>query len=443
MISERIAPQNIEAEQSVLGAMFLDTNAIAIGHEILKPGDFYREAHRRIFQACIDLFNDGRPVDLVTVVEELRSRQELDKVGGISYITGLAGSVATAAHIEYHSKIIREKAMLRQLINAGTSIVGLGYEPDGDITDVIDAAERLVYDVGHSHETKDSVLIGAVVEQALHNIEQLCLSKGCITGLSTGFSDLDRLTAGLQKSDFIIIAARPSMGKTAFTLNLAANVAIKTSKPVAFFSLEMSKEQLTQRLLCSEAAIDLAKLRIGELDENDRKKLYVAAGRLDAAPLIINDSPGLKISDLRSQARKLKAKHDIQLLVVDYLQLMYGDNRYKENRQQEVTDISRSLKALARELNIPVISLSQLSRQVEQRQNKRPQLSDLRESGSLEQDADIVAFLYRDEYYNPDSDQKHLGELIIAKHRNGPTDSIQLYYHKAYTRFDNYSAGSL
>ena len=438
---DRVPPQNIEAEQSVLGAMLIEKEAISKVAEFLRPEDFYRESHRLIYATILELFGKSDAVDLITVTENLRKEDKLETVGGISYITSLANSVPTAANVLYHAKIVEEKALLRQLINVSTEIAGMGYEANDDVENILDQAEKKILDVSNRRIGQDFIPIKTIIFDAFNKIEQLYASKGGITGIPTGFKDLDRLTAGLQPSDLILIAARPSMGKTAFVLNIAQNIAIREKKAVAFFSLEMSKEQLVQRMLCAEAAIDSQRLRIGELEENDWKKLVLAADRLSSAPIFIDDTAGITVLEMRAKARRLKIEHDLQLVIIDYLQLMQGttSSSRSENRQQEISEISRSLKALARELHVPVIALSQLSRSVESRQSKKPMLSDLRESGSLEQDADIVAFLYREDYYNPDTENKNITEVIVAKHRNGPVDTIQLFFHKQFTKFSDLS----
>nr|WP_092074577.1 replicative DNA helicase [Dendrosporobacter quercicolus]NSL49029.1 replicative DNA helicase [Dendrosporobacter quercicolus DSM 1736]SDN02238.1 replicative DNA helicase [Dendrosporobacter quercicolus] len=433
---DRIPPQSLEAEQAVLGGMLIEREAISKVAEFLRPEDFYREAHRLIFGAMQDLFNKNEPVDLVTVTEFLRKADKLENAGGIAYITSLANSVPTAANITYHGKIVEEKSLLRQLINSATNIAGMGYEASEEVANILDKAEKMILEVSGRKISGDFTPIKSIIFDAFSKIEQLYASKGGITGLASGFKDLDRLTSGLQASDLILIAARPSMGKTAFTLNIAANIAIREQKAVAFFSLEMSKEQLVQRMLCAEASIDSQRLRIGELEDRDWSKLISAADRLSSAPIFIDDTPGITVMEMRSKARRLKIEHDLKLIIIDYLQLMQGSGgKGGENRQQEISEISRSLKALAREVNVPVIALSQLSRSVESRQVKKPMLSDLRESGSLEQDADIVAFLYREDYYNPDTENKNITEVIIAKHRNGPVDTVQLFFHKQFTKF--------
>ena len=438
---DRIPPQSVEAEQAVLGAALIEREAISKVAEFLRPEDFYREAHRLIFNTVLQLFNKNDAVDLVTVVEHLRKDDKLEGAGGIAYVTSLANSVPTAANVLYHARIVEEKALLRQLINAATEIAGMGYEGSEEVATIIDTAEKKILGVSSRKVGRDFTPIKSIIFDAFTKIEQLYETKGGITGLSSGFKDLDQLTSGFQPSDLILIAARPSMGKTAFVLNIAQNVAIRSKQAVAFFSLEMSKEQLVQRMLCAEAVIDSQRLRIGQLEEGDWKKLINGADRLAAAPIFIDDTPGITVMEMRAKARRLKIEYDLKLIIIDYLQLMQGasSGRGSENRQQEISEISRSLKSLARELNVPVIALSQLSRSVESRQVKKPMLSDLRESGSLEQDADIVAFLYREDYYNPDTEHKNITEVIIAKHRNGPVDTVQLFFHKQFTKFSDLS----
>ncbi|MEG0797727.1 MAG: replicative DNA helicase [Acidaminococcaceae bacterium] len=439
---DRIPPQNIEAEQAVLGAMMLDKEAISKATELLVAEDFYRQDHRVLFGAIVELFNKNQPVDMVTVTEVLKREGKLEDIGGIQFITYLANAVPTAANVSYHAKIVSEKALLRQMIGVATQIASKGYEADEDVATILDDAERMVLEVSNRKITQDFAPIRGVVMSAIGRVEELYSNKGNLTGLPTGFTDFDQLTSGLQPSDLILIAARPSMGKTALVLNMTQNIAIREKKTVAFFSLEMSKEQLVQRMLCAEASIDSARLRVGELQDEDWQKLIDAAGRLSEANIFIDDTPSITVMEMRSKARRLKVEHDLQLIVIDYLQLMQGGGkRNSDNRQQELSEISRSLKALARELHVPVIALSQLSRSVESRQIKRPMLSDLRESGALEQDADMVAFLYREDYYDKDTENKNITELIIAKHRNGPVDTVKLFFHKQYTRFANLAKG--
>ena len=433
---ERIPPQNIEAEQAVLGAMLLEKKAIVAATELLKPDDFYREAHKLVFEAIVELSQRDEAADLVTVVEQLKKNEKLDKAGGIAFVTSLANAVPTAANVKYHAKIVLEKAQLRNLINTTTEIAGEAYEDVEEIGALMEKAEKEILKVTGRGTSFDFTPIGKLVIDVFDKVEKRSQEKNALTGLASGFRDLDRLTSGLQASDLILVAARPSMGKTAFTLNIATYVAVKLKQPVAFFSLEMSNVQLVQRMLCAEGGIDSQALRSGELTDDDWKRLIIASDRLTKAPIYIDDTPGITVAELRAKARRIKSDHGLSLVVIDYLQLMQGRaSENGDNRQQEISEISRSLKALARELGVPVIALSQLSRSVESRTIKRPMLSDLRESGSLEQDADIVMFLYRDEYYNEDSERKDQADVIIAKHRNGPIDTITLFFEKRFTKF--------
>ena len=442
-MEERVPPQNIEAEQSVLGAMLIDKEAIAKATEILSAEDFYREAHRVIFSAMLEKKKKNEAVDMITVTDILRRDNKLEDVGGIAYITSLANVVLTAANVKYHAEIVAEKSVLRQLVKVSTEIAAMGYEANDEVGVLLDTAESRILEISNRKKRADFTPISAVLMDSVQNIEKLLNNKGGLTGIPTGFNDLDKLTSGLHPSDFIILAARPSMGKTALALNIVQNVALRAHKrvggdprSVAFFSLEMSKEQLVNRMLCAEANIDSQRLRIGEMKEDDWTHLWDACDVMSKAKIYIDDTAGITVMDMRSRARRLKAEHGLDLIVVDYLQLMQGSGKRNTSgdRQQEVSEISRSLKALARELDVPVLALSQLSRGVEARQVKRPMLSDLRESGSLEQDADIVAFLYREDYYNPETENKHT-ELIIAKHRNGPVDTVNLFFHKQFTKF--------
>lgn len=443
MIEERVPPQNIEAEQAVLGAMLIDKEAIAKATEVLSADDFYREAHRVIFSAMLELYNKNEAVDMVTVTEILKRDNKLEDIGGIAYITSLANVVLTAANVKYHAEIVAEKSVLRQLVRVSTEIAAMGYEANEDVGTLLDTAESRILEISNRKKKTDFTPINDVLMDSVQSIESLLQNKGGLTGLPAGFADLDKLTSGLHPSDFIILAARPSMGKTALALNIVQNVALRAHKviggeprSVAFFSLEMSKEQLVNRMLCAEAGIDSQRLRVGEMHDEDWTHLWDACDTMSRAKIYIDDTAGITAMDMRSRARRLKAEHGLDLIVVDYLQLMQGSGKRNNSgdRQQEVSEISRSLKALARELDVPVLALSQLSRSVESRQVKRPMLSDLRESGSLEQDADIVAFLYREDYYNPETENKHT-ELIIAKHRNGPVDTVNLFFQKQFTKF--------
>ncbi len=438
---DRKPPYSPEAEISVLGGMLIDRDAVPRAMEVVNDSMFYREGNRRLFRAMVRLFERGDVIDVVTVSEELRKTAELDAAGGMEYLGELLDAVPTAANIEYHAKIVREKAVLRRLIEAASQIVRDVHEPGEDLVEeILDRAEQRIFQVAESHEREGFVWIKEILWPTFEHIEKLQQSPGGLTGVATGFPELDRLTAGLQKGELCIVAARPSMGKTSWVLNLAQNAAIDHEVPVAIFSLEMSKEQLVQRLLCAEGRVDAQKLRRGRLSAEEYQRLAAAAGHLNTVPLWIDDSPGSTVLEMRAKARRLKAETDLGLLIIDYMQLMTGSRR-SENRQQEVSDISRALKALAKELHVPVVALSQLSRAPEQRVDHRPQLSDLRESGSIEQDADLVMFLYRPEYYHGpvDKDGNSLegkAELIIGKQRNGPTGLLRLYFHKEYTRFD-------
>jgi replicative DNA helicase len=438
---ERIPPQNLEAEQSVLGSMLLDREAIIIASEYLKPTDFYRDSHRQIFQAICALCDRNEPVDLVTLAEELRSRSALEPVGGMGTLTLLAGAVPTAANVAYYARIVREKAILRTLINTATRIVTRSFEVTGEVEEILDEAEQAIFEVARRSGTQGLATMKEVLKETFERIDKLWGNKGGVTGLSTGFADLDHITCGLQHSDLIIIAARPSMGKTTLALNIAQHIAVNEKVPVAVFSLEMSKEQLAQRMLCAQAGIDANRLRRGFLSDEDYPKLTRAAGPLSAAPLFIDDTPALSALEMRARVRRLKAEHGLSAVFVDYLQLIRGSER-AENRQQEISAISRSLKALAKELNVPVVALSQLSREVEKRDKKRPVLSDLLESGGIEANADVVAFIYREGYYNQDAENKPLTEVIIAKQRNGPVGTIQLYFKENLNKFVSVSARS-
>ena len=434
---ERSFPQSIEAEQAVLGAVFLKPTLLPEINEILASVDFYRPEHGVLYGHLQKMSTAGEAIDLVTVTESMRSRDLLDKIGGLGFLTAINQSVPTAANARHYVDIVLEKSRRRQIIDAGTAIVNAAYDESIEIEDVLDQSENTILAVTNKEWGKQGSSMTDILLNTFSRIDALCKNKGGITGIPTGFVDFDRLTAGLHPSDFIIIAARPSMGKTAFALNIAAHVALHQDKHVALFSLEMSDEQITERILCAEGAVDSQKLRVGELNKDDWDRMLCTAEMLGGENLQVDDTPEITAAALRQKARKIKSQHGLDLIIIDYLQLMEGSKGKTENRQQEIAEISRSLKALARELNVPVIALSQLSRAVETRQDKRPMLSDLRESGSLEQDADIVAFLYRDDYYNPDSQNKNITDLIIAKHRNGPIDTIRLFFHKQFTKFSN------
>ncbi|WP_077620092.1 replicative DNA helicase [Bacillus sinesaloumensis] len=437
IFADRIPPQNIEAEQAVLGAIFLEPSSLTLASELLIPEDFYRTAHQKIFDAMLNLSDKGEPVDLVTVTSELADAKILDEIGGVSYLSDLAGSVPTAANIEYYAKIIEEKSILRRLIRTATTIATDGYSREDEVEALLGEAEKNIMEVANRKNAGAFQNIKDVLVQTYDNIETLHNRVGDITGIPTGFAELDRMTAGFQRNDLIIVAARPSVGKTAFALNIAQNVATKTDENVAIFSLEMGAEQLVMRMLCAEGNINAQNLRTGSLTPEDWSKLTMAMGSLSNSGIYIDDTPGIRISEIRSKCRRLKQESGLGMILIDYLQLIQGSGRSGENRQQEVSEISRSLKALARELKVPVIALSQLSRGVEQRQDKRPMMSDIRESGSIEQDADIVAFLYRDDYYDKESENKNIIEIIIAKQRNGPVGTVSLAFVKEYNKFVN------
>jgi replicative DNA helicase len=438
LLAQRLPPQNLEAETSVLGAVLLENEALNRVLEILKEDDFYREAHRRIFSAILHLYEHSEPVDLITLSEVLKTRGDLDAVGGVEYLNSLVNGVPTAANISYYAKIIKEKAILRKLINRATEIVSQSYSNSGDVDEFIDQAERTIFEISEDRVRPSFYPIKDLIKSSFKTIERLYEKRQLITGVPTGFQRLDELTSGLQPADLIIIAGRPSMGKTAFALNIAQHASVRATTPAAMFSLEMSKEQLALRMLCSEAKVDAHRLRGGFLSEADWPKLTRAAGSLSEAPLFIDDTPGLSALEMRAKARRLKIEHNLGLVIVDYLQLMRG-RASADSREQEISDISRSLKALAKELSIPVIALSQLNRRVEERGDKRPQLSDLRESGAIEQDADVILFLYRDEVYNKSEENRGKAEIIIGKQRNGPTDKVDLAFLDKYTRFENLS----
>jgi replicative DNA helicase len=433
--NDRIPPHNIEAEQSVIGAVFLDPESFSTASELLMPEDFFRAGHQRIFSAMVQLADKGEPIDLVTVTSFLHNRKELDEAGGVSYLSDVAGSVPTAANIGYYSKIVEEKAMLRRLIRTATDIVTSGFEREDEVDEVLNEAEKSILEVSSRQNAGAFKSIKDVLIEVYDDIEQLHHQSGDITGIASGFRDLDRITSGFQPNDLIIVAARPSVGKTAFALNVAQNVAVNTDENVAIFSLEMGAEQLVSRMLCAEGNIDSQRLRSGQLQADDWSKLTMAMGSLSNAGIYIDDSPGIRVAEIRSKCRRLKQEHGLGMILIDYLQLIQGSANSKENRQQEVSEISRSLKALARELNVPLIALSQLSRGVESRQDKRPMMSDLRESGSIEQDADIVGFLYRDDYYDTESEKQNIIEIIISKQRNGPVGSVELAFVKEYNKF--------
>jgi replicative DNA helicase len=434
---DRIPPHNNEAEQSVIGAIFLEPQALLTASEVLVPEDFYRIAHQKIFTTMLNLSDRGQAIDVVTVTEELSAKKELEDVGGISYLTEIANSVPTAANIVHYANIVEEKALLRRLIRVATTIVEDGYTREDEVEALLSEAEKNMMEVSNRKNAGDFKHIKDVLVQTYDNIELLHTQQGDVTGIPTGFTDLDKITAGFQRNDLIIVAARPSVGKTAFALNIAQNVATKTTENVAIFSLEMGADQLVMRMLCAEGNIDAQVMRTGALQAEDWRKLTMAMGSLSNAGIFIDDSSGIKVNEIRSKCRRLQQEHGLGMVIIDYMQLISGSGKAGENRQQEVSEISRSLKGLARELEIPVIALSQLSRGVEQRQDKRPMMSDLRESGSIEQDADIVSFLYREDYYDKETENENMIEIIIAKQRNGPTGTVTLAFAKEYNKFVN------
>lgn len=437
LLVDRLPPQNIEAEQAVLGAIFLEPSALTTASEMLIPEDFYRASHQKIFEFMLKLNDKGKAVDLITVTEELAAAKILEDTGGVPYLSELAASVPTAANIEYYAKIVEEKSILRRLIRTATTIASDGYTREDEVEALLGEAEKSILEVSGRKNVSAFHNIKDVLVRTYDNIEVMNNRAGEITGIATGFSELDRMTAGFQRNDLIIVGARPSVGKTAFALNIAQNVATKSGENIAIFSLEMGAEQLVMRMLCAEGNIDAQRLRTGTLTDEDWGKLTMAMGSLSNAGIFIDDTPGVRITDIRSKCRRLKQEHGLGMILIDYLQLILGSGRAGENRQQEVSEISRSLKALARELKVPVIALSQLSRGVEQRQDKRPMMSDIRESGSIEQDADVIAFLYRDDYYDRESESKNIIEIIIAKQRNGPTGTVSLAFVKEYNKFVN------
>ena len=434
----RVPPQNLEAESSVLGGILLENDAINVVLELLRTGDFYRESHRKIFRAMIELADRSEPVDIITLSECLKNRGELEAVGGSAYLASLNDFVPTAANISYYARIVREKSILRHLINAATEVATKGYDGTGNVEELLDSAERAIFDITEQRIKGSFVKVGDMMKDSIKMVEKLFERKTMITGVPTGFKDLDTKTAGLQPADLIIVAARPGMGKTAFSLNIASHAAF-SGYGVAVFSLEMAKEQLALRLLCSEARVDNSKVRTGYLSDRDFPKLATAAGRLHDALIFIDDTPAISVLELRAKARRIARDREkkLGLIIVDYLQLMRGTGA-AQNREQEISEISRSLKALAKELNVPVLAVSQLNRRVEDRNDKTPQLSDLRESGAIEQDADVIAFIYREAAYNPKSDD-NTATITIAKQRNGPTGDLTLIFLREFTRFEDYS----
>ena len=434
----KVPPQNIDAEQSILGSILLDNQALNSALEILEAKDFYSEAHRRIFNATIELYDRNEPTDLITLTNILKNKKQLDAVGGMAYLASLVDNVPSAANVGHYAKIVKEKAILRQLIDTATGILKNSYDTGTDIDQVLDAAEHAIFEISENKIKPAFFPMKTIIKDSFRTIERLYEKKALITGVPTGFEKIDDLTSGLQKSDLIIIAGRPSMGKTALALNIARHAAAELGLPVAVFSLEMAKEQLAMRMLASEAKVDSQRLRRGLLGETDWPKLTTAAGRLSEAPIFIDDTPAIMVLEMKAKARRLKAETGLELIVLDYLQLMRAGGR-RDSREQEISEISRSLKALAKELNVPVIAISQLNRKVEDRTNRRPQMADLRESGAIEQDADLIAFIYRDEVYNKSEDnpEKGMAEIIIGKQRNGPIGTVKLAFLEKFTSFEN------
>ncbi len=432
----RVPPHNSEAEKSVLGSLLIDDEAIGLAIEILNEEWFYDDAHSKIYKAVIDLYNNRKKVDLITLSEKLKSLQQLEQVGGVSYLSTIIDFVPTSANVEYYANIVKEKGVLRKLIHNSTQIIKESYHATSNVDEVVDNAEKLIFEIADLKQKQKSVHIKDLVKESIEKLDYLYQRKEHITGIATNYTKFDSYTSGLQKSDLVIIAGRPSMGKSALAINIAENIGINLKLPVAVFSLEMSKEQLVQRMLCSQAKVDAHKVRSGFLSPSDWPSLTKAAGILSESKIYIDDTPAISALELRAKARRLKANYGIELVVLDYLQLMRGTTK-SDSRQQEISEISRSLKALAREINVPVIALSQLSRAVESRQDHRPMLSDLRESGAIEQDADVVVLLMREEYYNPTEENRGIADVIIAKQRNGPVGTIKLHFKKEYMRFEN------
>ena len=437
METPRIPPQDIEAEQAVLGSMLIDKDAVISSIELLKEEDFYRDDHKYIYRSMMDLYNKGMPIDIITVKNDLSAKGTFDSVGGLEYLSNLTDQVPTTANVEQYIKIVEEKSILRRLIKASNDIISLGYESQESVIDIMDEAERKIFDISQKKSQKGYASIKDVLVDTFAQLEELYNNKQVVTGVPTGFTDLDYKTSGLHNSDLVLIAARPAMGKSAFALNIASNAAINAKVPVVIFSLEMSKEQMVNRMLCAEAMVDSSRVRTGKIEDDDWIKLARVLGPLSEAPIYIDDTPGISVMELRAKCRKMKLEKNIGLVVIDYLQLMQGSNIRGGSREQEISEISRSLKILAKEINVPVIALSQLSRGPESRQDHRPMLSDLRESGAIEQDADIVMFIYRDDYYNPETDKKNIAEIIISKHRGGSTGTVELVWLGQYTKFAN------
>ena len=436
---KRVLPHSIEAEQAVIGAMLMDKEAILTSSEIISGVDFYQSAYGVVFEAIVEIYNEGKPVDLVTLQSRLKEKDVPAEISSLEFVRDLVAAVPTSANVKYYAEIVADKAMLRRLIKLNEEIENMCYLGKEPMEVVLETTEKKVFELVQKRNTGDFVPIKQVVLNALDKIEMASKNAGSVTGIPTGFLDLDYKTAGLQNSDLILVAARPSMGKTAFVLNIAQHVAFKVQKSVAIFSLEMSKEQLVNRLFALEAQVDAQSLRTGNLKDSDWEKLIESAGTIGKSKLMIDDTPGISISELRPKCRKMKLEHGLDLIIIDYLQLMSGRvGGRSESRQQEISEISRALKGVARELNVPVIALSQLSRAVEQRPDHRPMMSDLRESGAIEQDADVVMFIYRDDYYNKDTEMKNVAEIIIGKQRNGAIGTINLTWLPQYTKFANY-----
>ena len=437
----KVPPNDIEAEQAIIGSMLTDKDAVISAIEVLKPQDFYREDNKTIYEAILNLYSRSEPVDIITVRAELESMGKLDNVGGLEYLAELPEKVPTTANASKYIKIVEEKSTLRNLIKTANEIIELGYNPTEDVDDIMEGAEKKIFNIMQDKEQKSYSSLKDVLVESFTKLEELYNRKQHITGVPSGFTDLDYRTAGFHGSELILIAARPAMGKTAFALNIASNAALRANVPVAVFSLEMSKEQLVNRILSSESMVDSNKIRTGKLEEDDWSKLAETIGPLSEGEMYIDDTPGISITEIRAKCRKLKIEKNIGLVVIDYLQLIQGTGKRNGSREQEISEISRSLKILAKELDVPVIALSQLSRAAEQRPDHRPMLSDLRESGAIEQDADIVMFLYRDDYYNQDSEKKNIAEVIIAKHRGGSTGTVELLWLGNYTKFVNIAKG--
>ncbi|MFC4100738.1 replicative DNA helicase [Paenibacillus xanthanilyticus] len=435
LMFDRVPPQNTEAEQAVLGAVLIQAEALVTSMERLRSEDFYTPSHQLIYEAMIELGEANQPIDLVTLTAHLQGKQQLEEVGGVSYLAKLAGAVPTAANVDYYAQIVEEKSLLRRLIRTATQIVSNGYAAAEDVGMMLNEAEQRILELSNRRSSSGFVSIRDVLMEAFERVETLYQNKGTSTGIPSGFVDLDKMTAGFQRSDLIIVAARPSVGKTAFSLNIAQNVGVRAKETVAIFSLEMSAVQLVNRMICAESNVDAGRLRTGYLEGDDWEKLTMAISALSEAQIYIDDTPGITVADIRAKCRRLKKERGLGMILIDYLQLIQGRGKAGENRQQEVSEISRTLKQIARELEVPVIALSQLSRGVEQRQDKRPMMSDLRESGSIEQDADIVAFLYRDDYYDKESEKKNIIEIIIAKQRNGPVGTVELAFLKSFNKF--------